>query len=197
MEEEEEKGEQKRTDEVGETKITEGEGGIKGDVERNLKEEAGQEGERKAEMEMKEEETLERTGVVEEVQLLSQNSAHLRLRPSEDGYCCPACSYKHQLETDVVKHLARCHNMHREDSVHPLKEEEDEEEEAEEGSAPKFSGQTHLKAKSNLSKYISYTTSRYSCRLCGCYTRTKSKVSMELGSSLPRTEIQKGIYSAT
>ncbi|XP_075904670.1 uncharacterized protein LOC142903103 [Nelusetta ayraudi] len=178
-EEEEEKGGQRRMDEVGEAKITKGKGGIKGDVEGNVKEEAGQEGEGKAEMEMEEqeEETLEQTRGVEGVQLLSQNSAPLRPRPTEDGYCCPACGYEHQLETDVVEHLARCPDVRREDSAHPVKKgEEEEEEEGEEGSAPESSGQPHLTARGCLSKYISYTSSRYSCRLCSCYRRTKSRI---------------------
>lgn len=208
-EEEEEKGGQRRTDEVGEAKITKDEGGIKEDVEGNLKEEAGQEGEGKAEVEMEEEEeeTLERTGDVEGVQLLGQNSVPLRPRPTEDGYCCPACGYEHQLETDVVEHLARCHDVRREDSAHPVKKGEEEEGEGEEGSAPESSSQPHLTARASLSKYISYTSCRYSCRLCGCYTRTKSKASMGVGCNKPQngaepdrvpwTEIQIRISSAT
>lgn len=178
---EEEKERQRKMEEVGEAMIIKYEGGIKGDVEGKMTEETGQEEEEKAEVEMEEEEEiLERTRGVEGVQPLGQNGALLRPRPTEDGYCCPACGYKHQLEMDVVEHLACCHGMHWEDSTQPVKKREDVEggeAEGEEGSSPKSSGQPHLKAKDSVSKYISYMSCRYSCQLCGYCAKTKGTVS--------------------
>lgn len=177
MEEEEERGRQGRADELGEANIRKDEGGIKGAV----KEKEQEEREVKAEMEMEEkEETPEWPGVGERVQLLDQNCAPLRPRPVDDGYCCPACGYKHQLEKDVVEHLERCHGVHQEDPAHTGKKEEEEEEEkgekGMEGSAHQSNDQPALKAKDSVSKYISYTSCRYTCRLCGYCAKTKGKV---------------------
>lgn len=195
MEEEEERGRQGRSDEVGQAIIRKDEVGIKGAVEEKLKDEEIQESEVKAEMEMEEkEETLEATGVGEGVQLLDQNCAPLRPRPMEDGYCCPACDYKHQLETDVVEHLERCHGVQREDTTHAGKKEDEVEEEEEEekgekgveGSAHQPNDQPTLKAKDSVSKYISYTSCRYSCRLCGYCAKTKGKILRGVGQLLTR-----------
>lgn len=171
---------QRRTDEVGGADIRKDEGEINGAVEEKVKDEVGQEGEIKAEMEMEEkEETPERTGVGEGVQLLDQYCAPLSPRPTEDGFCCPACGYKHHLETDVVEHLECCHGVHREDPAHTGKKEDDVEEEkgekGVEGSAHQSNDQPTLKAKDSVSKYISYTSCRYSCRLCGYCAKTKGK----------------------
>lgn len=183
MEGEEERGTQ-RTDEVGED-----DGEIKGAVKEKVKEEEGQEGKVKAEIKIKEkEETVELTEISTGEQVLEQNCAPLRPRPMQGGYCCPACGYKHQLETDVVEHLERCHSVHQEEPAHTGKkkdlvevegvEVEKEEEKRElgvESSAHESHGQPTLNATDSVSKYISYTSCRFNCRLCGYYAKTKSK----------------------
>lgn len=179
MKEEEESGRQRGTDKMGGANIRKGKGGIKEVAGEKVKEEEGQEGMVKAEMEMEEkEETLKRTGV-EEPQLLDKKCTPPRPTPVEDGYCCSACGYKHLLETDVVEHLERCHGSHLGDASHTGKKmEEPEEEKVEcrvEASAHQPEDQPNLNAKDSVSKYISYTSCRYSCRLCGYCAKTKSK----------------------
>lgn len=100
----------------------------------------------------------------------------------EDGYCSAACDYKHLLETNVTEHLEPCHGVRLGDGAHTGKKMEELEEEEEkvenrvEGFAHQPNGQPNLNAKNSVSKYISYTSCRYSCRLCGYCAKTKGKV---------------------
>lgn len=190
IEEEEERGRQGRTDEMGQANVRKDKGGLKATIEDQVKDEEGQESEVKAGMKMEEkEETLEVTGVGKGGQLLDHNCAPLRPRPIEDGYLCPACDYKHQLETDVIEHLKCCHDVHPDVPAHTDKkeneveeEEEEKEEKGVEGSAHQSNDQPTLKAKDSVSKYISYTSCRYSCRLCGYCAKTKGKVLWSRGN---------------